>query len=195
MVVAMKMVPCTKCGGSGRIPASKDRTCGKYDKARELRKQGLTVREIAKRLGYKSTCSVAAALKQHRITPTMPVTDAMIRAAVESRAKGDEGEFPSLGDLLGFSAENKTRTVVRCALEAAFATSPKLDHGWPEWSVSPGHCEHAEDHEALERVRVCGWRTGLCAGPCPSCPNTHPERDAEMAAWIEQQNKLLADKG
>jgi hypothetical protein len=48
---------------------------------------------------------------------------------------------------------------------------PRLDPSWPEWSVSPGHCEHAEDHEVLERVRVCGWKTGLCAGPCPSCPN------------------------
>jgi hypothetical protein len=59
----VKTVPCTKCGGTGRMPASKDRTRGKYAKARELRKQGLTVREIAKRLGYRSTCSVAAALK------------------------------------------------------------------------------------------------------------------------------------
>jgi hypothetical protein len=121
----------------------------------------------------------------------MPVTDAMIRAAVESRAKDAEGEFPSLGDLLGFSGENKTRTVVRRALEAAFGTSPKLGHGWPEWSVSPGHCEHAEDHEVLERVRVCGWRTGLCPGPCPSCPNTDPKRDAEMVAWIAEQSAAL----
>lgn len=46
----------------------------------------------------------------------------MIRAAIESRAKDDEGAFESLGDLIGFSGENKTRTVVRCALEAALAS-------------------------------------------------------------------------
>jgi hypothetical protein len=44
-------------------------------------------------------------------------------------------------------------------------------HAWPDWSVAPGHCEHAEDHPVLDRVRVCGWKTGLCSGPCPSCPN------------------------
>jgi hypothetical protein len=48
---------------------------------------------------------------------------------------------------------------------------PPAGHTWPTWSVSPGHCEHAEDHAELERTRVCGWKTGLCAGPCPSCPN------------------------
>ena len=42
----------------------RDRTGGKYAKARELRAKGMTIRQIQKRLGYKSTCSVAAALKQ-----------------------------------------------------------------------------------------------------------------------------------
>jgi hypothetical protein len=55
----------------------------------------------------------------------------------------------------------------RCGL----ANIPAAKHTWPTWSVSPGHCEHAEDHEELARVRVCGWKTGLCTGPCPSCPN------------------------
>lgn len=51
----------------------------------------------------------------------LTVSEEMIRAASESRAKDDEGEFPPLCDLLGFSGENKTRTVVRAALEAALA--------------------------------------------------------------------------
>jgi AraC-like DNA-binding protein len=59
-----RTIPCPKCCGTGRIDAAEDRTGGRYAEARKLRKQGLTVREIAKRLGYKSTCSVAAALKQ-----------------------------------------------------------------------------------------------------------------------------------
>jgi hypothetical protein len=48
----------------------------------------------------------------------------MIRAASESRAVDDEGEFESLGDLLNFSGENKTHTVIRAALRAALAAAP-----------------------------------------------------------------------
>ena len=44
-------------------PGHRDRTGGKYAMARALRAQGFTIRAIAKKLGYKSTCSVAAALK------------------------------------------------------------------------------------------------------------------------------------
>lgn len=46
------------------------------------------------------------------------VSDAAIRAASESVARDDEGEFQPLGDLIGFSGENKTRTVLRAALAA-----------------------------------------------------------------------------
>lgn len=49
----------------------------------------------------------------------MKITEAMISAAIESRAKDDEGDFPALGELIDFSGENKTRCVVRRALEAA----------------------------------------------------------------------------
>lgn len=44
---------------------------------------------------------------------------AMERAALESRAMDDEGPFESLSDLLGFSGQNKSYTVVRQALFAA----------------------------------------------------------------------------
>ena len=47
------------------------------------------------------------------------VTAAMIDAASASRARDDEGEFPPLCELIDFSGENKTRTVIRAALEAA----------------------------------------------------------------------------
>lgn len=43
----------------------------------------------------------------------------MVRAANGSRAGDDEGEFEPLTDLLGFSGENKTHTVVRAAIVAA----------------------------------------------------------------------------
>lgn len=59
------------------------------------------------------------------------ITDAMVRAATESRASDDEGRFEMLGDLLGFSGENKTRTVVDAALRAALAAwQPTID--WRE---------------------------------------------------------------
>lgn len=51
--------------------------------------------------------------------------DAMIRAAGESKAKDDEGEFVSLNDHIDYSGENKTRTVIREALRRAIAASPK----------------------------------------------------------------------
>ncbi|MEP5730814.1 MAG: hypothetical protein ABJL67_15760 [Sulfitobacter sp.] len=41
---------------------------------------------------------------------------AMERAALESRANDDEGQFQSLSDLLDFSGQNKSYTVVREAI-------------------------------------------------------------------------------
>ena len=60
------------------------------------------------------------------IIPTQP-TDEMVRAAAESKASDDEGEFRPLCDLIDFSGENKTRTVIRAALTAAIlaASSPR----------------------------------------------------------------------
>ena len=54
---------------------------------------------------------------------------AMVRAAIESVATDDEGEFPSLGDQLGFSGENKARTVVRFAILAALRGLEDADCG------------------------------------------------------------------
>lgn len=51
-------------------------------------------------------------------------THAMIKAAIEDCARDDEGEFPSLGDHLNYSGENKTYTVVRSALRAALRAAP-----------------------------------------------------------------------
>jgi hypothetical protein len=70
-----------------------------------------------------------------------------------------------------FGSTRAIHAVSNFVLQKLEAASPKRSPSWPEWSVSPGHCEHAENYEILERVRVCGWKTGLCAGPCPSCPN------------------------
>ncbi len=46
-------------------------------------------------------------------------TDGMVRAASENCAWDDEGQLPPLCELIDYSGENKTRTVVRSALSAA----------------------------------------------------------------------------
>lgn len=55
------------------------------------------------------------------------ITPEMVTAACESRAKDDEGEFPALADLIDFSGENKTHTVVRTAIAAAFSERAPSD--------------------------------------------------------------------
>lgn len=45
-----------------------------------------------------------------------------IRAAAESKAIDDEGEYISLGDHLDYSGENKTHTVIKAALSAVSNT-------------------------------------------------------------------------
>ncbi len=47
------------------------------------------------------------------------VSDEMVRAASADRAKDDEGQFQPLCDLIDFSGENKTRTVLKSAIAAA----------------------------------------------------------------------------
>lgn len=54
------------------------------------------------------------------------VTSEMISAAATSQATDDEGTWLPLMDLINFSGENKTRTVIRAALESALAAAPKL---------------------------------------------------------------------
>ena len=57
----------------------------------------------------------------------MKITHEMVRAASESRAKDEEGEFKSLGDLLNFSGENKTHAVIRAALAAALTEVAEIE--------------------------------------------------------------------
>ncbi len=47
------------------------------------------------------------------------VSDEMVRSASADRAKDDEGQFQALEDLIDFSGENKTRTVIKSAISAA----------------------------------------------------------------------------
>ncbi len=58
-----------------------------------------------------------------RLVPVEP-THQMIRAAAESVAHDDEGAFEPVMDLLGFSGENKTHTVLRQLLIDAIAAAP-----------------------------------------------------------------------
>ena len=63
-----------------------------------------------------------------RLVPVEP-THRMIRAAAESVARDDEGAFEPVMDLLGFSGENKTYTVLRQLLTDAIAATPASDGG------------------------------------------------------------------
>ena len=76
----------------------------------------------------RDTDAIIAALRAagYELVPTTP-TPEMVRAAIESQATDDEGTFPPLLDLIDFSGENKTRTVIRAALTAAIlaASSPR----------------------------------------------------------------------
>lgn len=71
----------------------------------------------------------------------------IIQAMAESRAVDDEGEFPAMLDLLDFSGQNKTHTVLRAAYAAAITAAPAIPlpaapvQGWvsvkdrlPEWA-------------------------------------------------------------
>jgi hypothetical protein len=58
------------------------------------------------------------------VVPVEP-TPEMVSAMLGSKAVDDEGEFPALLDLLGFSGDNKSRTVARAAYAAALAAAPK----------------------------------------------------------------------
>lgn len=54
---------------------------------------------------------------------------AIISAMACSRAVDDEGEFVPMLDLLGFSGENKTHTVLRAAYNAAISAWEKQNNG------------------------------------------------------------------
>jgi Lar family restriction alleviation protein len=56
------------------------------------------------------------------VVPLHP-TSAMLKAMSESRATDDEGEYPSMLDLLDFSGENKTRTALKAAYVAALSAA------------------------------------------------------------------------
>ena len=62
----------------------------------------------------------------YALVPFEP-TGEIIKAMAESKAIDDEGQFPALCELIDFSGENKTRTVLKAAyaamLSAAYSTT------------------------------------------------------------------------
>ena len=58
-----------------------------------------------------------------KLVPIVPTFE-IIRGMSESVACDDEGVFPSMCDLLDFSGENKTHTVLRAAYVAAMVAAP-----------------------------------------------------------------------
>ena len=59
----------------------------------------------------------------YQILPSEP-TPAMISAMATSKAVDSEGEFPMMMDLLDFSGENKSHTVLKAAYKAMLAAAP-----------------------------------------------------------------------
>jgi len=59
----------------------------------------------------------------HKFVPLEPSKE-IISAMASSQARDDEGNFPALLDLLDFSGENATRTVLRKAWSEAIAAAP-----------------------------------------------------------------------
>ena len=57
------------------------------------------------------------------LVPIEP-TQGMITAMSTSKAKDSEGEFPMLLDLIDYSGENKTYTVLKAAYAAMLAAAP-----------------------------------------------------------------------
>jgi hypothetical protein len=57
-----------------------------------------------------------------KLVPVEP-TGEMIKAMAESKAVDDEGQFPALCELIDFSGENKTRTVLKAAYADMLAAS------------------------------------------------------------------------
>lgn len=62
-----------------------------------------------------------------KLVPTEPIS-AMLSAMSCSKARDAEGEFPMLLDMIDYSGENKTHTVLAAAYRAAIAASPEPPH-------------------------------------------------------------------
>jgi len=62
------------------------------------------------------------------LVPRVPTRE-MVSAMASSSAVDDEGQFPLLMDLLDFSGENKTHTVIRAAYAAMLASAPQPPSG------------------------------------------------------------------
>lgn len=104
----------------------------------ETRGEALTWRKVDKIRAKQAAKPTGSALPQEW-SPTTPdpVAEAakvllaylpnyaMERAALESKARDDEGEFSSLSDLLDFSGQNKSYTAIREALSAALRALTK----------------------------------------------------------------------
>lgn len=67
--------------------------------------------------------AIAAQPEGWKLVPIEPTVE-MISAMACSKARDDEGEFPLLLDLIDFSGENKTHTVLKAAYRAMLAAAP-----------------------------------------------------------------------
>jgi hypothetical protein len=82
-----------------------------------------------------STPNTPPASNDFALVPREP-TEAMLQAAARSVAHDDEGSFPPVCDLIDYSGENKTRTVLRQLLIDALAAAPASPE--PASNEAPG---------------------------------------------------------
>ena len=109
----------------GVAPLSPQKVCANLDDAKAAAEADHE-RRVLSRLTTAPAMDVQQAARV--LLDYMP-NYAMEKAALESKAVDDEGEFQSLSDLLDFSGQNKSYTVVREALCAALRALANQDAG------------------------------------------------------------------
>lgn len=113
-----------------------------------------------------------------KMVPIEP-TPEIVKAMAESQAVDDEGEFPSLHDLIDFSGENKTQAAIKAAYRAMISASPlptmPVRDSWQPIETAP---KDGTD------ILICkAWD----ASGNPMCENSHA-LFTQRAAWWAGEN-------
>lgn len=92
-----------------------------------------------------------------KLVPVKPTT-AMISAMACSQARDDEGQFPSLLDLIDYSGENKTHTVLKAAYQSMLDATPAHEPATPPQPVA---AEVEKDTQRLDWLERQGYSYGF----------------------------------
>ena len=112
------------------------------------------------------------ALGDWQLVPIEP-TQEMISAMAISKAVDDEGEFPMLMDMIDYSGENKTRTVLIAAHKAMLSAAPQAQQ------------PAVDDDDDQYECPVCGELDPSTSCGSPNCgliaPQAQQEKRNEIA--------------